>query len=208
MTTSTSDWLPGALAGFVSGTASSLLVLLVGRWLARRGKLRYYFNSREPERYVMRGNWDDARGKAIFDIPRFLEFRIPIVIENTSDVEQMLSIKRVHFSGGPPVFHSSGWELQGECLDTLGFRILDASGNTCDPVRVPARGFATVTLVGTASTPVFHDSAFHAWRCVFIDMIGTPKKRPPLMRIFDEPAWTLESNIQPTFPVPAHYRHW
>jgi hypothetical protein len=201
------DWLPGALAGFFSGTGGSLLVLLIDRWLRRRGSLRYIFGSAEAEQYLMRGKWNPAGTEPILDVPRFLEFRVPIVVENRSDSERTLSIIRVHLGDNPPEFKDGGWCMRGSCLQTLGAKFIDSAGEQCNPVRIPPHGYAHVTVVGTASTPVYHAGPFLSWRCLFIDIVGTPQKIPPLVRVFDGWPVTLQKELQPTFPIPAEYRH-
>jgi len=194
------EWLPAALGSAGLG----VVVYFIRRWNGRRGSIHIYVGDRNPPTYITRGSWDAREQRLVQTPPRFMNFSVPLTVENSRDADLTIRIKNVWFSDGRPEIRKDGWKLPGSCLSPTGVVVRDAAGNISDPVRIPANSIEHFIVPGTATSPVCHERPYETWKYVFIDWISTPVKIAPFIQAVSD-GRTFESDIKPAFPLPEHY---
>lgn len=199
------DWW-GVLSaeGWAVTAALSVVGVFLARWYVRRGGVTIHVGDRTPPEYVTRGARTPRDGRIMQTPPRFMNFSIPLTMENRKGVPVTIRIKNVWFSQGEPEIRKDGWKLPGSSLHPTGLEIRDASGAIADPVRIDAHSIVHVVLHGTATSPVCHAGPFQEWRFVFVDWISTPSI-PPLIMEVPMNARSFSEDLKPRFPLPAHY---
>lgn len=205
MTTWDWSWAPAALGGATVTLLLGAGIFFTRRWYAKKGTTAITVGDRTAPLYVTRGEWDVNRQCIVQSPPRFMNFTVPITIENRRDVELTIRVKNVWFSDGrPELKKKGGWKLPGSCLAPTGVEVRDAAGSIFDPVRIPANGIAHFVVSGTATSPVCHALPYQSWNYVFIDWLSSPVKVTPfIQRVSD--GRTFDPQLDPTFPLPPHY---
>ena len=199
------DWLPNAVGGAAVATILGVGAFFARQWFLRAGATIIQLGDRVAPTYITRGSWDVQEQRPIQSSPRFMNFMIPITIENRRRVELTVRIKNVWFRELRPELHKGGgFRLPGTLLEPAGVEVRDTAGNIHDPVRIAPNGIVHFTVTGTATSPVCHVGPFEAWRFAFIDWSSSPVDVSPLIyEVTDGRSYSPE--IDPTFPLPPHY---
>lgn len=185
-----------------------IIVFFLRKWYQRRGTTVIHIGDREPPQYITNGERDQQYNSVRQRSPRFMNFRIPLTIENDRGIAITIRVKNVWFSEGRPIIHKDGeWELPGSNLEPTGIEIRSSAGNIVDPIKIDAYSIEHVLVIGTATSPVCHVGPYMSWRYLFIDWITIPIRIDPIIQEVDGygEGRSLDPHITPNFALPEHY---
>ncbi len=192
------------------GALVTLTVMAIGyttkRWYEKRGSTIIRIGDREPASYIIRGKLSQE-GRIVQDSPRFLNFSIPLTLENRRGITQTIRVQNVWFCEKEPIVNrgnDAGWRLPGSTLHPVGIRITNSSGQVVDPITIQPYGIEYIKIEGTATSPVCHSGAYKVLNYVFIDWYGSPGREWPLSLNMRD-GRKFDPNLEPLFPLPAHY---
>ena len=218
---STEELIAGAVgAGFAVLVWS--ITSLIPWIIRRRGRLHFRLGTyNAPVEVVTRGRWDEAGTTLVLDAPRFINFRVPLTIDNRAGEERWIRVDDAQLWESLPsasVEYHKGRRVKvqraGGTLSTIGFRV-ESEGKPVDLIRIPAKGMATVTIVGTTTNPSIQRKPFTTWRYIWIMFELAGGKEMPFYfdaRQFAAKRYLL--NVEPEYPLPEHYitsqaaAHW